>query len=376
MRITDITWVKVRVPCRPDSVNSPPWGVDAWESIPRFIIQVHTDEGIVGLGETPRGVSEEAVRAAAQRLQGQDPFHLCWQDLPLGPDMSAYLVGWNSTAYPPRPYELTLPPGPAYVAFESAIFDIVGKALGLPVHRLLGSACRSAVPVDFWMGRRTPEDAARRTRLAVSLGYRGLKMKSALEDPVVAQVEAIVEAGGPDFRIIIDPNQRYYRPAEALRLARDLERFPQIVALEDPVPVWNLDWYRLLRQKTTIPLALHLSTPQQVINAIKAEACDYLNLGGGMVNFVKCAAIAEAAGILVWHGSGVDLGILEASYVHAAAVARTCVLPSDIFGRLIREHDLLVEPLRIENGQVVVPQRPGLGVDLDLDAVERYRVRE
>jgi muconate cycloisomerase len=142
------------------------------------------------------------------------------------------------------------------------------------------------------------------------------------------------------------------------------------------MPKWNLDWYRLFREKTTIPVALHLSSPQDVINAIKVEACDYMNLGGSMVNFVKTAAIAEAAGIPVWHGSGVDLGVLEASYVHASSVAPNCVLKADVFGRLIREHDLLATPLDISDGQATVPTAPGLGVALDEDAVERYRARD
>ncbi len=376
MNITRISWVKVRVPCRADSVNSPTWGIDAWESMSRFIVTIHTDDGISGIGETQRGVSEEAVRTSADALQGQDPFRLCWQELPLGPDPSALLAGWNSKEYPPRPHELTIPRNPAYAAFESAIFDLVGKALRVPVHYLLGGMYRERVPVDFWMGRRTPEDAERRTALAVSLGFPGLKMKSGAGDPVVAQVEAITRAGGDHFDIIIDPNQRYYRPAEAVRIAIELERFPNITTIEDPMPVTNLEWYRLFRQKTTVPVAQHLFTPQQVMGALKAEACDYLNLAGtSMVSFIKSAAIADAAGIPVWHGSGLDLGLLEASYLHAAAVARNCVLPSDIFGRLVREHDLLTQPLSIRKGEAEVPSGPGLGVELDLDAVERYAVR-
>jgi len=74
-----------------------------------------------------------------------------------------------------------------------------------------------------------------------------------------------------------------------------------------------------------------------------------------------------------WHGSEVDLGLLEASYLHVAAASRLCTLPSDIFGRLIREHDLLTTPLEYDgDGHFLVPRGPGLGVELDEDAVERY----
>jgi muconate cycloisomerase len=376
MKITRIDIDEVAVPCKPDTVNSPEWGTDAWEAMSRFIVRLQTDAGLTGLGETQRGVAEAAVRAGASALLGADPLALCWQELPLRPEMSALLVGWNAPAYPPRLHEL--PPGlrnPAYDAFEMAIFDLAGKALGVPVHRLLGGAYRERVPVDFWIGRRTPADAARKAREARALGYTGLKMKAAAEDPMLERVQAITDAAGPDFLLVIDPNERFYRPAEALRIAKQLEPFPNIRVFEDPFPKWNLDGYRQFRAATTIPVALHLGDPATLISAIKADACDHVNLGGGLALFPKLAAIADAAGMWCWHGSGVDLGIREAAYLHSACLARNCVLNSDIFGRLIREHDLLTEPLTIAGGHAVVPTGPGLGVELDLAALEHYRVR-
>ena len=375
MKITHIDIDEVAVPCKPDTVNSPEWGVDAWESMSRFIVQVHTDAGLVGLGETPRGIAAAPVRAAADALIGADPLALSWQNLPLIPDMSALLVGWNAPGYPPRPYELPLTlRSPAYDTFEMAIFDLGGKALGVPVHRLLGGAYRERVPVDFWIGRRTPEDAGRKAREARAMGYTGLKMKAAAEDPMLERVQAITEAAGPDFLLVIDPNERFYRPAEALRIARQLEQFPNIRVFEDPFPKWDLAGYRHFRASTSIPAALHLGDPQTLINAIKGDACDHVNLGGGLILFPRLAAIADAAGMWCWHGSGVDLGIREAAYLHAAGVARNCLLNSDIFGRLVREHDLLVTPLAIADGHATVPSGPGLGVELDRAALDHYRV--
>jgi muconate cycloisomerase len=101
---------------------------------------------------------------------------------------------------------------------------------------------------------------------------------------------------------------------------------------------------------------------------------DYFNFNGGIANFLRLADVADASGIRCWHGSEVDLGILEASYLHAAAAARNCTLPSDVFGEAVRQDDLLVEPLEIVNSRAHVPQKPGLGIDLDLTAVEKYRV--
>ena len=148
-----------------------------------------------------------------------------------------------------------------------------------------------------------------------------------------------------------------------------------IECFEDPVSRSNLDWYVLLREKLDFPLALHLGNHQDVINAVKREACDYLNLGGSMNSFKQGTAIAEAAGMPVWHGSGVGLGISEASYVHACAATKATTLSSDIVGEMLRVDDLIVRPLAFEDGYFEVPQEPGLGVELDEEALERFGVR-
>lgn len=185
-----------------------------------------------------------------------------------------------------------------------------------------------------------------------------------------------MEAAGSDFRITIDPNERFYRPHEAIAVARQLERFSNIEVYEDPVPKWNLDWYRQIRAAINVPLAMHPGNPHDIVNAIKAEACDCMNLGCGMVQFVRNAAMPEAGGIVCWHGSGNDLGIMEHSYLHAAAAAWNCVLASDFVGCGTREDDLVVEPIRFEDGEAIVPNRPGLGCELDLVALHKYRLAE
>jgi L-alanine-DL-glutamate epimerase-like enolase superfamily enzyme len=372
MRITSVDVWKVIVPTIPGTVHSPEFGPVGWDQVPKFIIRLNTDEGVTGIGETYRGVSRAAVQACIDRVIGVDPLSISLQYLPLNPLRP-------NVQYPGRDWEIgggTGVANPAYDAFEMAFFDLVGKALDVPAHFLLGGAFRKRVKADFWIGQQTPEDAARNARIGKSRGFGGIKMKCAIDDPWIDRLEAIVEAAGPDFRITIDPNERFYRPHEAIALARQLERFPNIEVFEDPVPKWNLDWYRQIRAAIHIPVALHLANPHEIINAIKAEACDCMNLGGGMVQFVRNAAIVEAAGMACWHGSGNDLGILEHAALHAAAAARNCVLASDFVGSWTREDDLIVEPIHFEDGYAIVPERPGLGCELDLDAVKRYQVPE
>lgn len=371
MRITGVDIWTVVVPVIPDRVNSTEFGTPSWPSVPKHIIRLRTDDGTYGLGETRRGCPREAVEAGARALVGCDPLSIPLQDLPLVP-VEEWFHG------PRAAYEGLHGPGhssPAYDAFEMAMFDLVGRALGVPAHSLLGGAVRDRVLADYWIGQQMPADAARNASLGAERGFHGIKMKCAIDDPWEERMQAILDATGPEFKVTIDPNERFYRPAEAIALARRLEPFPNVAMYESPVPQWNLDWYRQIRAAIDVPLALHLSAPQRIVQAIAAEACDYYNLGGGMVDFVRNAAIVAAAGTLCWHGSGVDLGIQEHAMLHAAACARGCALPSDLVGSWVRQDDLIIEPVQFVDGCAIVPTSPGLGCELDLAAVERYEVR-
>jgi muconate cycloisomerase len=339
MKITQIEAYQVVVPMQPGTVHSPRWGKAEFDEVPKFILKVQTDDGIYGIGETYRA-----------SLIGADPLRMNLSNLPI-------------------------PHNAAYDAFEIALFDLVGKAVGWPVHRLLGGAYRDRVLGDYWCGQKTPEDIAQTAREGWAKGFKGLKMKCTLEDPMVERVQAIA-AAVPQMKITIDPNERFYRPGAALELAQQLAGY-HIEAFEDPTPKTDLDWYVFMRrelQKLKIPLALHLNNPKDVIAAIQKDCVDCFNLGGGMVQFVRMAYIADAAGKPVWHGSGVDLGILDMSYIHACAAAKACTLASDLIGNFFRADDLIVEPIQFEDGYAIVPQMPGLGVDLDEQALARYCV--
>jgi len=141
--------------------------------------------------------------------------------------------------------------------------------------------------------------------------------------------------------------------------------------VEDPVPK-RLDWFGEIRRRVSTPLALTPQGAGQMYEAIRAGACDVLNLGGSMRKFVRNCYVAELAGIPVWHGSGAELGIRDMSFIHAAAATRAGTIPSDTIC-FLRESDLLAEPFQVENGYITVPQKPGLGIELDEDAVKRFR---
>ncbi|MCZ2153502.1 MAG: hypothetical protein LC114_06315 [Bryobacterales bacterium] len=371
MRVLRIDIDDVIVPAWPDSINSeeldrplhklssggrPGWTIQ-FDRLSKSIVRIHLDNGVVGLGEFYRDAPPAELRATAERLVGMDLRGLNLQDLPLARNR------W-------------------YDGFECALLDAYARSAGIPLSMLLGGAFRKRVRCGYWTGHRTIADAARKAREGQAAGYDCIKFKCSLADPVVEWCSAIRDACGASMKIILDPNERFETLADALRIARRLEQIGNVLCLEDPLPRWDLHSTSLLRARTEIPIAVHVSLPylemgqmpHDALAAIREDACDYFNFNGGIWPCKQLFDVADLHGIPYWHGSEVDLGILEAAYVQKSVSGRRAELPADIFGRLVREHDLLKEPLRIVDGYVDVPEGPGLGIELDLSALEHYRV--
>lgn len=363
MKIVDVRIHRLIVPMKPGTVHSP--GVsdplcaadpvtgrraNFWE-FPKWIVELIADDGTIGVGEPRRGDLHEPLRQCAEIIIGKTLAELPVGNLPLphGGDYESYIV---------------------YEAFEMAWLDLLGKHFGVPVWHLLGGKLIDRVPIDYWMGRATPEDTARRTQRAVELGFAGVKMKCERGDPIAQRVRAVRDVA-PHFSIVLDPNERFDDPAGVIEVSRSLAGFEQ-VTFESPVAQNRLDWYVLLRKKIPQPIALHLTCFEDLIAALRMEAADYYNLLGPLKEFTEWAKLAQAAGCPTWRGTGMDLGVRDMSSVHAAAVAG-CRLPCDIIGHLMREDDLIVKPIPFQDGCLVVPNAPGLGVELDREALLRYR---
>jgi L-alanine-DL-glutamate epimerase-like enolase superfamily enzyme len=364
MKIVDVRIHKVVVPMKPDTVHSegvedqlcapdPVTGrrLNFWE-FPKWIIELMADDGTVGLGEPRRGDLARPLQEYADLIVGKSLVDLPIGNLPLphGDDYESYII---------------------YEAYEMAWLDLLGKHWGVPVWHLLGGKLIDRVPIDYWMGRAEPQETARRTQLAVELGFRGVKMKCKLGDPIAERVRAVRDVA-PHFSIVFDPNERFDNPEGTIEVSRSLRGFDRIT-FESPVPQHRLDWYVLLRQTIPQPIALHLTSRRELLAALRLDAADYYNLLGPLKEFTEWAKTSRVAGCPTWRGTGMDLGVRDMSSVHAAAAAG-CELPSDIIGHIFREDDLIVEPIQVDAGKIIVPDLPGLGVELDRIALERYRV--
>jgi muconate cycloisomerase len=347
LQITKVEVFKVVVPMQDDIISSPELGPDAlteFPSLPKFILKVRTDSGIVGIGETPRDLKDAAVRRNAEFLTGKNIFDL------------------NLT-------RLGLPSGAGYQGFEMACYDAAGKALDWPVYKLLGGMAQPRILVNYWCGRKNPTDVRRVAERARKGKFQGIKIKGRPGDPVVRAVEAIASVS-PALKITVDFNGHYKDVAEFLPIGKGLDAVGNMLITKT-----DYAGYRELRKQLRTPLALHLGDPHAMIRAIRENACTIFNTGPApsMASFVSNAYLAGAAGCPVWHGSGHELGILDAAMLHSCLAAPNCTLPSDILSYQ-RVDDLLVKPIDIRESYAYPANRPGLGVELDEDAVRRYRV--
>lgn len=362
-----IVATEVMVHARTGYVDRPAFGDSIFDKASKWLVEVCTSDGLVGCGESWRGVSRGDVESSARSILGRPLSDFPWRWEP-PPDFSDNdMFGHLTPPVPHRLYERSFGSSGGMHALRVALDDLLARQQGVPLHHLFGGACRPSVPTSWWMGRTDPEHAARQMEVGLALGFTGVKFKAAAEDDILGSVKAIKHVAGDQATVGIDPNHRFYRLSEAVRIARQLETFDHVL-LEDPFP-FDVEEWGLFRQKTTVPLALHAG-PLHL--ALAHHSCDYANLGGSAWGFLADAHMAARFGVLCWHGSGLELGFLDAYRLHLSAAARTCALPGDSVGHLIRQDDLIEEALVVRDGAIEVPCGPGLGVTPDRAAIARH----
>ena len=357
---------EVIVPPKPDSLNSESVkDKDAdfakrhltgstWEEFaiqPKWIIEMELQNGLIGIGETYRSASKDLIEQAIQDFTGKDLLKLNWRRLPVEDQ---------------RIYE----------AFETAILDLIGKLLHVPIHQFLGGAYRDRIECNGWTGRRTPEDAARKAFEAMTRGHKVFKFKCSDEDPVRLWTEEIKKKCGNGIKIILDPNQRWKDVETTLRLMEGVDN-DIMLGLEDPILHADVEGFKYLQTNLGVPLFRHISLPytqdiRDIIAFVKTDAVNGYNFNGSAYNSLLLAEIAHLEGKPCWRGAEVDLGISEVMGLHIAAASINCLIPSDIFGELVREDDLIMQPIEFENGAAILPQGDGLGVDVDYSALDNY----
>lgn len=342
--------------------------------------KVYTDEGITGVGESSLEGKEHVVVAAIQSLRsyliGKNPFeaekhfYVMFRDAYWG--ACAMLTG-------------------ALSAIDGALWDIKGKALGVPVYELLGGKFRDRVRVyanRWFFGADTPEQLAEKAASIVAQGFTALKwdpfgkaewsISRRQLDEVLRAVEAVKAAVGTETDIIIEGHGRF-DVSTAVQIARELEPYRPLF-FEEPVMPENVDALAEVKAKSTVPIAAgeRLYTKHDFRQALEKRSVDViqpdLRVTGGILETKKIAAMAEAYFIPVAPhnihgrvGTAMTLQLL-------AAIPNAMILEYNVDG-LEWEEELFSRALKPENGYLSVPDDPGLGIDFDDRIAEKHPYR-
>jgi L-alanine-DL-glutamate epimerase-like enolase superfamily enzyme len=333
------------------------------------LVFVETDDGITGLGEISsvfkrRGklLCREVEQLLGPALVGEDPFRIA----SLVQKMDRVLDGSEV----------------AKAGLEMALFDIVGKALQTPVYTLLGGQVRDRVPLSFSIPFGEPAEMARFATELVAQGYRTVKIKVGMEARRdLEAVRQVREAVGSEVNLRVDANMAWRTPKEAIGMIRAMEPY-RLQLVEQPLHPRDLDGLAFVRQHVSVPIMADESVwgPRDAMDVIRKGAADIVNVyvseSGGLLNASRTFAMCEAAGIPCMIGSMPEFGLGTAACIHLGVAMTNLGLDSDTCGVLYHAEDLLTEPLRIEAAFAYPPTGPGLGVELNMEVVERWRLKE
>ncbi len=268
----------------------------------------------------------------------------------------------------------------AKAAVETALWDALGRTLGLPVTALLGGAVRDRVPVLWTLASGDPaqeaEEAARKLDARL---HRTFKVKVGAQDPAadMARMRHLARALEGRATLVVDANQAWDEAVSARCLPQLHEM--GVLLVEQPVPAWNLAAMARLRARPGTPPLLAdecVFTAHDMLAVGAAGAADAVSLKlvkhGGLLALKRVAAVADAAGIALYGGCLLESSIGAAAHLQAFATLRHLAWGCEHFGPQILVGDLVAEPLRFEDFHVHLPTGPGIGVVLDPDKLRAY----
>ncbi len=333
------------------------------------LVEVETDAGVTGIGESTAALAAEstvaALRVVTPLLVGE-PLH----DVQRLMALARHLGGFNHT-----PWHANL----VLAGVEMALWDAIGKAAGQPVYRLLGGAVRDEVDYFGFVQGDTADELAADARDLAAAGHDVIYLKVGRgEQADVRNTAAVREAIG-GRRLRLDPNCAWSVP-EAIRMIRRLEPL-EPDWIEQPTTLLSIAALRQVREAVGVPIAADQAvfTPADVYDICRQRAADVIVLSlheaGGLLAFGKAAAIAEAAGIPVClHGQSVS-GITDCAQHHLGLSTANLTDGNQIMHQLLVEDLVSAPDLTPVAGKLGTLEAPGLGVELDRDALARAAER-
>jgi L-alanine-DL-glutamate epimerase-like enolase superfamily enzyme len=341
LRIKEIERIVVDVPFTPRCQQ---WNArEVWQWRISEVIRITTDApDIVGYGETlPHYTWGRVSDAALERVRGRN---------------ASEFLGDDSLG----------------AGLQMAIYDVVGKAMEVPLYRLLNlPKVRDWCPISWWNIDFPPEALAEEAKDALEQGYTAFKTKARPWWDVYAQVEAMSAVTPNFFKIDLDWNNMLLNASNAAPVLQELDNYERVAIYESPIMQRDVEGHRILRQKTNRPIALHFGDPP-FPTTVRDEVCDGFVVGGGVASVLRQGALSAAFEKPFWLQL-VGTGLTTTLSAHLGAVLPFAQWPAVNCLNNYAD-DLLAEPLTIMGGYVRVPEAPGLGVPIDEDALMRYRM--
>jgi L-Ala-D/L-Glu epimerase len=337
-----------------------------------ILIRLRTDAGAEGLGEAvplalrggdDRARVERRLRRASRRLAGADVSDFEGEE-PLRAAIDSFIHAAAGRRLPP----------PAAAALEMALFDLAGKAAGVPVWRLLGAESAAPVRCNATLAAGRPEDVAASAAEWAGRGFRSFKLKLGVGDDL-RQVAAVREALGPEALIRVDANASW-GPDDAIAILRSLE--PLGIELAEQ-PVEGLAEMAVVAAETEIPIAADesVANAKQAQRAARAGACRLAT-----VKLAKTGGIGGAAAVAkhlpVYLSSALDGPVGIAAAAHAAqAIYADSPDPGVAHGlatQVLFADGIAARECELRDGALRLPEAPGLGVEIDEGALARTRI--
>lgn len=297
-----------------------------------YVYRVELDSGIIGYGESPDDESGNI-----ERILGRNPFAFVQNEA----------VGFG---------------------LQMALVDAAGKAVKVPAYQLLGGKVRNRCPISWWAIDMPPEDWVEEAVESARRGYTSIKLKARPWWDIFAQVEALAQAVPENYQFYIDFNAFLLTKDFAIPVLKCLDACPNVAFYESPF--WlrtDIEGAKCLQSEVENPIIDHFRETY-----LHCGAGDGFVVGGGATEVRRKGALCASFDKPFWLQM-VGSGITTAYAVHIGAVQTHARLPA-ITAHELWEHDLLKERLEVENGSIAVSEAPGLGIEVDESALNRYRV--
>lgn len=334
----------VDLPLRPTPARNMVREIPHWTLFE--ICQVTLESGVVGFGETMVYYTwgESTVTEAAQKqVIGKHPAENMWDDS-LG------------------------------AGLQIALFDAAAKTMDAPLHQLLGQQVRDRCHISWWDIDLPAKDWISECQLAISQGYTAFKSKGRPWWDLIEQTRELCATLPDHFEIDMDFNGFGIDSAHCTQLIKEMEQFHNVVMIESPLPHKDVAGYKQLRRRTNIPLSMHTQThigdPSLEV-AIREEMVDGFVLCGGATKIQReahlCAEFNKSFFLQV-----VGTKIAAAFGLHLGAVLENARWPAVNCHQLF-ERDCIKDSISVSNGLATVPDGPGLGIELDEEAIGMFR---